>query len=164
LTPEDFRSQAGGRLKGITTEDREIVERHQPYHWGGIKSDHPLALLDDFVRKDKHRMLHVVFGRPGDTRVVPQPTKTFLPERLVPGPVLNGAVLQPGAEIVRVYGTPIGPGEAELNVRFETFTSVALENGIIITDLLEWSLASVCMVLAEFDTLFWSRHYAATRS
>ena len=161
LTEAAFKSQAGGGLKGVDTDLRAIVKRHQPYHWGDVKDEHPFAVLNDFVRHDKHRMLQLVFGRFGDTRVIPQPSQTFMPERLEPGPVLRGGILQPGAEIVRIYGRRMGAGDPEVKVCFESFTSICLENGVIVTDLLEWSLASVAMLLAEFDTVFWARHYAA---
>jgi hypothetical protein len=43
--------------KGLTREQRAVVERAQPHHWGEKARGHPLAVLQRLSNRDKHRVL-----------------------------------------------------------------------------------------------------------
>lgn len=59
----DIDRQIKGRLPGIKSSHRAVIEDFQPYQWVEWKDAHPLALLDSLVRWDKHREIEPVFSQ-----------------------------------------------------------------------------------------------------
>lgn len=54
---EDWKSAANGRLKGLRQEHIDEIEKVQPFNVSYPPDKHPLAVLDELSRLDKHRLL-----------------------------------------------------------------------------------------------------------
>ena len=59
---EKYPAGARSKIKGISPEAADLIERLQPYHAVGAEKDHPLLVLHDLDVIDKHRLLILVGG------------------------------------------------------------------------------------------------------
>jgi hypothetical protein len=138
----DFTGQANGRLPGIRAMHRAIIETYQPYWWGAVRDLHPLLMLDELVRRDKHREIQPVFSQHSH-HLYAQVVKAdhFIVTHMEPGGSLGGrAVLplrfEPNAEVLRVLGQQTGPNP-DVVVRFQVSFSIAFESGAWVPNALD---------------------------
>jgi hypothetical protein len=109
-----FRKKVRERMPGIQVRHRTIIEKYQPYKWCSARSRHPLALLEAFIVRDKHRKLEPAsthnFGSFGGDVLA---LNDFAISRVVPGRVFGRRKVvprfEPGAEVARAYGKKTGP-------------------------------------------------------
>jgi hypothetical protein len=71
-----FENMAKARIRGLSTEHRQLVNDAQPYHRGKDAGAHPLAVLADLSNTDKHQIVN--------------PTYSFMEEDA--GKVLDGLI------------------------------------------------------------------------
>jgi hypothetical protein len=57
-TKQAFDASAKRELRGLTVDQRRLVEEFQPYRWDGDPKEHSLAVLRDLSNIDKHRFVH----------------------------------------------------------------------------------------------------------
>lgn len=134
---QGYRRRASSLLRGISSDDRALIEWLQPYHWGPDQVDlHPLARLAWLNNTDKHRFLHF-----GCTMLPPEPVFVGTDEEIAEDPfpenlpwwpravrdvagfdriqVSAFAGSQDGAELIRVHITPSGPNpEMQMQDKF----------------------------------------------
>lgn len=118
VTPmQTLKDKAATRLPGVSDTELSVILRYQPFvARRDAPERHPLAMLIALSNHDKHRRLRVArsfiqqFG--GD---IFRPVNFTRPRISAP---LVGE-LQPGAEVLRVYGEPTGEGEPDVHVEFD---------------------------------------------
>jgi len=96
------------KLPGIRVADRAVVRRYQPYVRGKTNLPlHCLTPLDSLTRDDKHRTISPLWAFPESGRLeYGEPhdcTITWIPTRA------QGVILEPGAELHRIYVRKTGP-------------------------------------------------------
>jgi hypothetical protein len=93
-------------IKGITGDERTLIERHQPYQASHPPGNHPLAILNKLANQDKHRVLLPVIAAVNNTGSWIGSTNADIRiERFHPGPVQNDA------EIMAFTATPKDPAD-----------------------------------------------------
>jgi len=148
---KDFTGQINGRMPGIREADRTIIDSYQPYTWEYERAVHPFALLDVFVRRDKHRQLEPVFAQYfKELNMVVTDSWDFSPTRVDPGSMFTDTTpviprFEPNAELVRVCGHVTGSNpdvqmslQGPIAIAFESeeWVQQTLDNiGAIITQL-----------------------------
>jgi len=111
----DFKGQVNGGMPGISRKQRTIIEKYQPYKWSGARRRHHFALLNTFVKRDKHREIQpVATHNVGNFSAQVVAFNDFAISRVVPGRVFGRGrklvpTFEPGAEVARVYGKKTGP-------------------------------------------------------
>jgi hypothetical protein len=87
-----FEAYAGPLIEGLGADERTLIERHQPYHYGVHANKHPLAILNRLANQDKHRVLLPIVAavRETDTWIGHTNAKISV-DWFVPGPVVDGA-------------------------------------------------------------------------
>jgi len=53
----DFKKYAPSMIEGITGDNRDVIERMQPYNQTNVAANDPLAILNELSNRDKHRLL-----------------------------------------------------------------------------------------------------------
>jgi hypothetical protein len=134
----------------LTRADRAIFRRYQPYVHGKRNVPlHPLTPLPDLNRYDKHRVIQPVAMWPkGGTlyhgvESAVDCTVTRVPQRA------RGVVMQPGAEIQRIYVRRTGPNP---NLYMEAHLAVhpTLDGRIPLGEWLTKTTAHIRNLLREF--------------
>ena len=141
------------RLPGILPKHRALVEAFQPYQ-GEPGRVNPLVVLNDLSRHDKHRKITVISAKHKDYEVSGT-VKHFVRERdETPSPDAP-LMLEPGAELLRIFGQRTGDGEPEVvKVRLKGTTGIAFENGLWVLEVLDRVENLVGNILANFERLF----------
>jgi hypothetical protein len=150
-TESGFLKNIGRKLPGLLPKHRTVVEASQPYHAKTGKL-HPLGVLNDLSRQDKHRQIVVVFAAHKEYKVGGSirhftMERTVLPSSGVPVP------LKQGTELIRIYGRRMNNHEPEVDVAFEGTTGVAFENGVWVLDALPRIEKRIGNILMNFEPL-----------
>lgn len=133
----------------LTRADRAIVRRYQPYIHGKRRIEyHCLTPLPRLNSDDKHRVLRPVwawpqggalhYGTPVDCQITRTPDKA------------KGIVLEPGAEIQRIYVRRTGPNpyiHMEANLRLLP----TLDGKVALVEWLEQTTYHIAGLLFEFS-------------
>jgi hypothetical protein len=146
------RYQSSSRLlRGISADDRALIEASQPYHLGDNASGAYLAILAWLNNVDKHRLLHVGCAIPVRTPIQvsygaegedagffpwnPVPVRDVA--KLVEPPYLPAITNDNRTELQRVRIEPSGPNP-EMKVHTGASVEIALsdpEHALILSDL-----------------------------
>lgn len=104
-----FDREVGNRLPGVDDFYRSIVRDCQPFPSKAGRG--PLKLLNEFVRHDKHRQVHVVEASSIRFRATVTGSSDYTVASFGPGPDTATVPFIPkvGTELVRFCGTVTGP-------------------------------------------------------
>jgi hypothetical protein len=122
LTRQGF-SSSQHRLRGLSADDRAIIERLQPYHASDELEarTEPLRVLHDLNIADKHQFLHLTWlSLESATLVTNARGGNIVHSETFHGPVEDGTVL------ARVL---VSPPDAEVDMHFGAAFDVALGSG-----------------------------------
>lgn len=152
---KDFEGQIKGRMPGIRTAHKAIIKGYQPYRWLTSKDLHPFSLLDDLVRRDKHREIEPVFSQHSGQLQMSVVKKTnFAVSHVEPGRFYQmfplPARLETNAEILRVFGQVTGP-DPQVEVRLKSAIAIAFESGVWAADTLDQIGAMIAQLFAEIE-------------
>lgn len=144
-----FWKMVDRRLPGLLPKHRTVVEAYQPYKTTKV---HPLGLLNDLSRQDKHRQLVATLAANKEYRIRGR-LKSFVLERSVMPQANRPVALKPGTELARLYGKRTSDEKREMDVYFEGTTGIAFENGIWVLEALDRIGSRIGRLLGEFGTL-----------
>ena len=141
----------GQKLPGVVYKRYcAIILRHQPYR-GSPPENHPLAILKSLGGRDKHRQLQLVLLRHTEFSAELKTCVGIENPSLI-GPISNTLLVQPDAELVRVYGK-FTQAEPKVEVRFKGSTGVAFEDGRWVMPALESIATEIKAILEEFEAV-----------
>lgn len=151
-----FPQQVSLRLPGVRADHLAVVERHQPYHLGADAAAHPLQVLSDLSRHDKHRSIVLVLaknlGYSGRIKRLVGWIRTGpieVPSRGRP------SIIKAGTELLRIPGRPAPEyPHLEVDMDFEGATTIAFENGIVVMEAMNQFDGAVTTILNELTPLF----------
>ncbi len=136
-------------LPGLRDEHRTVVEKHQPYR-GKPGLLHPLKVLADLSRKDKHRQLVVLLARHVKYMVAIAPRSVV---REIVVPPRDAAIMKVGAELARVFFVPSYNPETAVKVQIPSAVTVAFEDGIYVMEAINHIGNRIHQILTEFGPL-----------
>lgn len=150
---EKFPDQFRRTMPGVDDVTRSIVARHQPFQNGAQSLEHPLAILHDWNRFDKHRVLPVMLVNATNVIVtVPEDFKNF--EVIDTQRARDPQYLLPGMDLVHIYGHRRKPGmDHSVLIRVQAEVTIGHESGRPIEGVLDRIDTAVDNVLSEFERL-----------
>jgi hypothetical protein len=113
---EQFKAKLAHQLPGVDAGAISVVTRYQPFTNDTQAERHPLYLMNEAVRRDKHRTISVIAINAVKMTVdAPQTLTNFVVDKVEQlAPVDK---LLPGTELLRIYGRRPGPVNRHLNLR-----------------------------------------------
>jgi hypothetical protein len=105
---QDFQSNATSMIEGITGDDRELIERVQPYNATKVPANDPLAILNKLSNRDKHRLLIPMIAAVNRTGVWAAADNADVRFHF-----LHDGPVEHGDEIVRFSATPKDPAKKD---------------------------------------------------
>ena len=130
-----FPDAARRRLAGVPSNERAIIERHQPFQNAASPGSHPLALLRDLNDTDKHRQIRLLALQHNllDVRVTKH-TDFFFANRVE---VVNDChlplqMMHSGTESIRVYGVPVLGLHPDVEISFRAQFTIGVESGLLL--------------------------------
>lgn len=132
-----FERAFAGKMPGVSDVTRQIVDRYQPFRNGEKFGDHPLYLLNEWNRFDKHRTLPVVAVLAASMSVeLPGEYENF--EILQRERARDPEYLTPGMDLVRIYGRRRDPSkDNDVRIKVGGTVTIAHESGRPLELLLE---------------------------
>ncbi len=142
--PDLFAEAANRRLATVTEPARAVIKQLQPYYTdGSVWMSHPLWILNEMARFDRHRFLQVAAVRGGDLRLDPD----IRSNARIRGPIESywGRVFEDwdeegtpiATELARVTAEPVNPGR-EVHMHFQGALEIGWDD-----DALPPTLASI---------------------
>ncbi|MGH2374503.1 MAG: hypothetical protein ACRDIC_13680 [bacterium] len=147
----DATSAFKGRLPGLLPHHQTLAEACQPYT-GEPGKLHPLTILNDLSRQDKHRQIVMVLAAHKEYTIRGS-LRHFRCERSVLPSSEKPVPLKPGTELVTWYGKRTDDHEPEMDVHFEGTTGIAFENGLWVLEVLARIEERIGNILANFEPL-----------
>jgi hypothetical protein len=153
LDSKDFKSALLVSSCGVRDEHLAIIERAQPYHRRIAPHLHPLAILADLARQDKHRKLQRALSRAVlcSHRVTRQ--AHFGVKKMEWSSHRLFDPTQEKAEIVRMYGVTDGLGQPDMDMTFDLTYGVELDNGLNVGGALAEIGAAILDLISEIEPL-----------
>lgn len=150
-----FPEMVRRRLPGIRPDHLAVVKRHQPYSLGPDAAKHPLQVLSNLSRHDKHRGIVIVSAKNLNYSGRIRRLVGWRPGPIVVPPKDAPMIIKAGTELLRISGEPIPPfPHLEVDMDFEGATQVAFETGTIVMNALEQFAEAVTTILSELTPLF----------
>jgi hypothetical protein len=153
----DFKGHVNGGMPGVLPKHRAIVQKYQPYRWGGARHRHHPALLHNFVNRDKHREIQpIVTHNLNFRRARTGVRQGFRNRAHRAGPHLPrtpqvGHPLRTGHRSPRVYGKQIGP-DPYVKMGFYGGVGIAFEDARAwFPDALEGMGQMITMLFSEIE-------------
>jgi hypothetical protein len=145
---EEFQADKDGRIPGIRDLDRQILERHQPYH-NGDPFQHPFRELDTLWNEDKHRVVVPVIGLALGSEVGASAAGGTVKSIQLTLP--PGAAAKVGTEVCRVYVDPPG---SPVRLQGRTAIEVHLADGRPVGAVLIRIVEKVTALMIELTTAY----------
>jgi hypothetical protein len=145
-----FRARRNCWLRHLTTADRALIQRCQPYRGGDFAFYHPLAQLYRLWNRDKHRTLNVTFAMVAEYGY----ELTVVRDIASMGqPIFRLGAVEDGAEILRFPFVPSGPAP-EVKLDTEVTLDIGVDNGLRIRYLLRDIGTAVEVILDHVSKAF----------
>lgn len=145
-----FATMVKNLLPGIGVRHRALIRRHQPFMVPKrMRRMHTLSLMRRYANYDKHRIVQPIYYRSYETIFDVVDQRDFIVNRIAPPK--RPVPMEPGAEILRVYGRRDGPNpQVEMNVSGSP--EPALEGGIWLGDLLQVPAVIMNTLIDDLET------------
>lgn len=102
----DFKKYAPSMIEGITGDNRDVIERMQPYNQTNVAANDPLAILNELSNRDKHRLLIPMIAAVDRMSVWVSSDNADVHFHF-----LNGGLVEHGEAIVGFSATPQDPAK-----------------------------------------------------
>lgn len=152
-TSTQFEEDESRMVPGVSSLVSSMIRRHQPFQNGSQAEDHPLFVLHEWNRLDKHRSLHLMAAFPAEIRAtVPGTYPNFRVMHQERRETID--VFMPGTDLIRIYGKRIDPREdTGVSVLFRGRITLGHESGRGIERAINLIDGAVDGVLTEFERL-----------
>ncbi len=155
--PGMFRDNGRHKIRGIDPAAQTVIETLQPYKRGSAFNTHPLWLLHDLDRINKHRLLHPVIAFSTGLLLNPSRSRNVA---LGPGTIeVCGGIVEQDTQIARLPARPAVRGE-KMYVEVDAALEVAFERGVpgvelqpvmeVLTGIYNYIVTEVLPALAPF--------------
>jgi len=141
------------RLPGVDHKHLAVLDASQPYKQGAAAASHPLAVLSELSRVDKHRDIVVLIGREKRYNLHFD-FRHFAVERQEAPPSDTILLIREDAELGRIWGRRTGPEDPEVKVGpVEGSLVVAFGDGTDVLNVLDGMTKELTGILKKLEAL-----------
>ncbi len=151
---EHYESSGRGKIKGVPVAAETIIQTVQPYQRGDAYHAHPLYLLNELARRDRHRLLNIVGAAARIQQFTIGKGDIHIDRLEIGGPQFV-CPLKDGAQIIRLKMTAEPPVDVESQFAFEiAFEEIGPAKGQTVVPLLQQLISFVDGIVTIFQRFF----------